>query len=54
MKLILLDRESKGPNPLLLLVIQERIKGQIQPVIHVHFGQGSVVSDAYAFEYHIP
>jgi hypothetical protein len=32
---LLLDREGKGPNPLLLAVIQEQLSGQARPIVHV-------------------
>ena len=53
LQLVLLDKANQGPNPLLLLVIQERIKGHINPIIHVEFGQGEVVPEAYEFEINI-
>ena len=31
---LLLDREGKGPNPLLLSVIQEQLSGRSRPVVH--------------------
>lgn len=38
---LLLDREGKGPNPLLLAVIQEQLSGQVRPIIRVVNGSGS-------------
>jgi len=48
-KAIALDREGRGPNPLLLAVIQEQLSGQLRPVVHVVPGSGAAVKAHYLF-----
>lgn len=48
-KALVLDREGKGPNPLLLAVIQEQLSGQARPIIHIIPGTGESVKPGYLF-----
>lgn len=48
-KAILLDREGRGPNPLLLSVIQEQLSGEMRPVVHIIPGEGASVKPGYLF-----
>ena len=47
---LLLDQQGTGPNPLLLAVIQEQLRGESRPVIHVIPGQGAVVKVGHTFQ----
>jgi hypothetical protein len=49
LKVLLLDREGKGPNPLLLAVIQEQLQGSVRPVVHVVFGSKELIQPGYQF-----
>ena len=48
-KALVLDREGKGPNPLLLNVIQEQLSGRARPVIHIVPGDAERVNPGYVF-----
>ena len=48
-KAIVLDREGKGPNPLLLAVIQEQLSGRARPIIHIIPGAGENIKSGYLF-----
>jgi len=48
-KALVLDREGKGPNPLLLAVIQEQLSGGTRPVIHVIPGSRGRVNPGHLF-----
>lgn len=49
-KALVLDREGKGPNPLLLSVIQEQLSGEARPIIHIVPGSAERVNPSYLFE----
>lgn len=50
MSAVILDHQGKGPNPLLLSVIQEQLKGQQRPIVHVTPGTGTPVKSGYLFK----
>lgn len=49
---LLLDQSGKGPNPLLLAVIQEQLSGQMRPKIHITPGDGDKLSPGHIFKHH--
>ena len=46
---LLLDREGRGPNPLLLSVIQEQLNGDTRPMIHIRPNGGPAVKSGFEF-----
>ena len=53
LKSALLDHEGQGPNPLLLMVIQEHLRGQKSAVIHATLGTSDdLVAERYVFDQH--
>jgi hypothetical protein len=51
LKSALLDHEGQGPNPLLLMVIQEYLRGERTPVIHATLGTSDdLVAERYVFD----
>ena len=48
---LLLDQDGKGPNPLLLAVIQEQLSGQARPIIHIVPGTGDALKPGHAFKH---
>ena len=48
---LLLDQEGKGPNPLLLAVIQEQLSGRARPIVHITPGQGDALKPGHVFSH---
>ena len=47
---LLLDQEGKGPNPLLLQVLQDLLRGKTSPVVQVIPGKGTPVLPGHVFK----
>jgi hypothetical protein len=49
LRVLILDQEGKGPNPLLLSVIQEQLSGQRDPKVFIELGNGNRLGPGHSF-----